>query len=253
MKNLSVVLMAAALGLSLGVSAQPAAAKTTHHHAQSSRSHRITEHDRVRTAQWDLDLLGYKPGKADGVLGRHTRAAIQAFQIDHQLPATGTLTPVTYSRIVSEAMDALEHGRAGVHGAALAPIPPAKGVSRFGNLSVSETKGDFARDDVVLLNDRPVFHAAHQPSPVDLSPTFNLGGADVVIVTSYSGDSLCPFKHHILIITENTANASQEIPNCTRNYQARADQGNLFVAFPANAEQPVGATYRYQGGTLERL
>ena len=246
--------MAAAFGLALGIYAQPAAAKTTHHHSQSSRSHRITERDRIRTAQWDLNLLGYKPGKADGVLGRHTRAAIQAFQIDHQLSATGKLTPVTYSRIVQEAMEALEHGRTGTtHGAALAPLPPAKGVSRFGNVNISETKGDFARDDVVLLNDRPVFHAANQPSPVDLSPTFNLGGVDAIIVTSYTGDSLCPFKHHLLIVSETVANASQEIPNCAREYKARADQGNLFVAFPANAEQPVGATWRYQNGVLERL
>jgi hypothetical protein len=43
----------------------------------------------VRAAQLYLTLLGFHPGKVDGVLGRLTRSAIVEFQNSRGLPATG--------------------------------------------------------------------------------------------------------------------------------------------------------------------
>ena len=43
----------------------------------------------IRDAQLLLAQLGYKPGPSDGVMGRKTRNAIEAYQRDEGLPATG--------------------------------------------------------------------------------------------------------------------------------------------------------------------
>jgi hypothetical protein len=46
----------------------------------------------VRELQTTLIRRGYKPGPVDGILGPRTRAAIIAFQRDHDLPADGKLS-----------------------------------------------------------------------------------------------------------------------------------------------------------------
>ena len=50
------------------------------------------------TRQWifliqsDLASLGFDPGPVDAILGRKTRAAIRAFQVDQGLPVTGEIS-----------------------------------------------------------------------------------------------------------------------------------------------------------------
>jgi uncharacterized protein len=46
----------------------------------------------IREVQTRLAKLGYTPGPSDGVMGRKTRNAIEAFQRDEGLPATGKAT-----------------------------------------------------------------------------------------------------------------------------------------------------------------
>jgi len=43
----------------------------------------------VMDLQWNLAVHGYDPGPADGVAGPRTRAAIEQYQIDAQLPVDG--------------------------------------------------------------------------------------------------------------------------------------------------------------------
>ena len=50
------------------------------------------ESETVRGVQLNLATLGYKPGPADGILGSRTRSAIEAFQRDLGLPATGEVS-----------------------------------------------------------------------------------------------------------------------------------------------------------------
>lgn len=57
----------------------------------------------LRAAQARLDALGFDAGAADGQMGPHTRAALQAFQRAHGLPPTGALDARTVA--------ALENGR----------------------------------------------------------------------------------------------------------------------------------------------
>ena len=47
----------------------------------------------IREAQALMDVLGYRPGPADGIWGRHTAEAYRAFLRDAGLPAAETLTP----------------------------------------------------------------------------------------------------------------------------------------------------------------
>jgi peptidoglycan hydrolase-like protein with peptidoglycan-binding domain len=57
------------------------------------------------TVQEELARRGYNPGRADGVLGEQTRAAIRDFQEDNGLPVTGevSLELVNYLRLVTTA------------------------------------------------------------------------------------------------------------------------------------------------------
>jgi hypothetical protein len=53
----------------------------------------------VLRAQQLLAQLGFDPGPQDGIAGRRTRAAIEAFQEDRGLPVTGQLTPGLMDRM----------------------------------------------------------------------------------------------------------------------------------------------------------
>lgn len=57
----------------------------------------------MRAAQAALLLLGYSPGKIDGILGRRTRDALRAFQLGAGLAATGELNSDTYSNLWNKA------------------------------------------------------------------------------------------------------------------------------------------------------
>lgn len=53
----------------------------------------------IRTTQAALLVLGYAPGKIDGVLGRRTRGALNSFQIASGLPVSAELNPDTYQAL----------------------------------------------------------------------------------------------------------------------------------------------------------
>ena len=53
----------------------------------------------VRRAQQLLAELGFDPGPQDGIAGRQTQAAIEAFQEDRGLPVNGQLTPGLMERM----------------------------------------------------------------------------------------------------------------------------------------------------------
>jgi membrane-bound lytic murein transglycosylase B len=52
--------------------------------------------------QEDLTVLGYDAGKADGLIGNRTRAAIRRYQKANDLPPDGFATLDLYYRILSE-------------------------------------------------------------------------------------------------------------------------------------------------------
>lgn len=53
----------------------------------------------TQKAQVKLAALGFDPGTADGILGRHTIAAINAFQKNSGLPVTGALDSATLAKL----------------------------------------------------------------------------------------------------------------------------------------------------------
>jgi hypothetical protein len=57
----------------------------------------------LRTAQAALLLLGYAPGKIDGVIGRRTRDALRAFQTAKGLSVTGELSGDSYAALYQAA------------------------------------------------------------------------------------------------------------------------------------------------------
>lgn len=59
--------------------------------------------DDRRAAQIALNLLGYNPGAADGVIGTNTKAALRNWQKARGLPADGYLSPELIARLKAEA------------------------------------------------------------------------------------------------------------------------------------------------------
>ncbi|MEQ8557699.1 MAG: peptidoglycan-binding protein [Henriciella sp.] len=55
--------------------------------------------EQVRATQTVLNALGYEAGRADGVMGAGTRAAITSYQQDANLQATGSITPETVATL----------------------------------------------------------------------------------------------------------------------------------------------------------
>ncbi|MGA1841409.1 MAG: peptidoglycan-binding protein [bacterium] len=55
--------------------------------------------DMIRKAQIKLQELGYNPGKADGIFGRRTKAAIMKFQKDSDLDVSGELDQDTLKKL----------------------------------------------------------------------------------------------------------------------------------------------------------
>ena len=49
----------------------------------------------IQQAQKQLQVSGYDPGPLDGMLGSQTKAALRAYQADHNIPVTGALDNAT--------------------------------------------------------------------------------------------------------------------------------------------------------------
>ncbi len=54
----------------------------------------------VRSVQKQLSVKGYDPGPVDGVHGLLTRAAVMAFQHDHDLPVTGEVSEALLKQVI---------------------------------------------------------------------------------------------------------------------------------------------------------
>ncbi len=57
----------------------------------------------VRAAQAGLLVLGYAPGKIDGVMGQRTKGALGNFQLSHGLPVSAELDSATYEKLFAAA------------------------------------------------------------------------------------------------------------------------------------------------------
>ncbi|MEM8787680.1 MAG: peptidoglycan-binding domain-containing protein [Pseudomonadota bacterium] len=66
----------------------------------------------MRELQVRLALAGHDPGRADGVFGRRTRAAIAAWQETNQLPVSGYLNAPQRTQLSNETQDAFAAYRA---------------------------------------------------------------------------------------------------------------------------------------------
>jgi peptidoglycan hydrolase-like protein with peptidoglycan-binding domain len=59
----------------------------------------------IREMQQTLEVLGFEPGPADGVMGAHTKAALTRFQQSEQLRPTGTLDSQTRTTLAARRRD----------------------------------------------------------------------------------------------------------------------------------------------------
>ena len=126
--------------------------------------------------------------------------------------------------------------------------------SRYAKLDINENTNGPLRRYNLTLNGTSLLQVDNQPSVIGISETYSLPNEDVLVVTTYrDGDTLCPYKHYILALAQNK-NELYPIGNCTHGYQARKVEDSVFVTFPETDDQRMApATWRYEGGDLERL
>lgn len=279
------LILCALFCVSLG-SAAPVSAATHHHHKKhhhaAKKHHAVqktkakktaSQRERVRTAQIALAELGYKAGKFDGVLGARTKAALKQFQRDHHLLANGQLTARTYTLLLKEAhrtkMENVAPVRMsefyGTHPDFYGYYARAYGnpnmlgspqaiSNRFADLQISEERNGPSYEYTITLNGQTVLKATSQPSPMRVSRTFSLDGADAVLFTTYdAGDTSCPYRHYLLTLRAQSDNL-RDLNNCAADYETHVANGSLFVSFQdGNADDAVGETWRYENGTLVKL
>src|SRR6476620_202963 len=85
-------------GHKVSLAAPPAEKPASPHQA----AHVLREGSRgpeVRHLQRQLSVLGFRPGRADGIVGPKTEAAVKAFQHSRGLAATGVFNPRTNTRV----------------------------------------------------------------------------------------------------------------------------------------------------------
>jgi len=262
----------------------------TKHHAQhrTKKKAKITIRTDVRTAQRNLINLGYLKGSTDGKLGPKTAAALRKFQRDHHLTITGTINTATYNALVEANMPAMSDMKLPIPPLAASdfmaknpdfygktdqqfadPMVTAPRVvgndglvtsrvqsipTRFGKVETEEKMFGTEKRYNVTLNDQSILMAGEQPSVIGISSTYDVNGEDAIIFSTYnSNSSICPYKHYLLTL-KASGNDIEPIENCTRGYQARVNNGSLFIEFPEQDDaRAIGNTWRYENSRLERL
>lgn len=275
--------------VAIDVAITPVYAATHHKHSHHSKKHKKSKHaatsskSHMRRAQESLSHLGYYHGKADGVYGSRTKAAIKEFQRDHQMRVTGKLNDATYHAIlkadgVDEATGSLgTMGQMNVKHDFYAEHPDFYGhtnqqyadplmmngatgqgsqslPNRFAHVEFSEVEGASYHRYNVSVNGIPVLQAENQPSVVGLSKTYELDHEDAIVISAYQpNDGVCAYRHYILALS-NGKNELHRIDSCTRGFQARVMSGSLFIEFPeVDDARAVAATWRYDNGQLIKL
>lgn len=94
--SVAITVPVTAFAATAGEHAKPAATQGMHHKAKMMRHAKASA--KVKAAQEALDKAGFKV-KADGMMGRHTRAAIMAYQKKNGLKVTGHLDKETMAHL----------------------------------------------------------------------------------------------------------------------------------------------------------
>lgn len=244
-------------------------ARTKHSHVSKKKAKPDAETIMiVKRAQEHLARLGYYVGKIDGLMGPATKASIKHFQRDKSLKVTAALDNPT--RLALEDADRVLLPRKEGETIHVLPNPQDMQVhqdyeaslnkgtkvvsSRHARLDVTETGAGADKRYAVNVNGQPILLAEGQPSIIGISTTYDLGNEDAVIFTTFSpSEEGCVYRTRVLAMNASE-NKLLDIDNCTRNYQAFADKGSLYIVFPERDDnRAVGATWRLEGMTLNRL
>lgn len=128
---------------------------------------------------------------------------------------------------------------------------------RFGRLEIQDNVVGGTHNFSVMLNGQSVLQANNQPLTLRVSNTYRLNGEDAVIFTAYDGTDSCSYKSYLLTVrADGTYVAPQQVGNCTGNYQARIEAGQLYISFaddPRMGRYAGMDTWRYGYGGLNRI
>ncbi|GEM_PF-652543 len=256
----------------------PAKAKAKHAvgcaHKKAPCAHAQKGDEIVRIAQEHLAHLGYYTGKIDGIMGPATREAIKNFQREHGLKPDGVLGKKTRKALEDadhvmpspseiSPNEPLTHEQGFVNPLNTevdqdyqTPLgkSPTLLYTRFAGLEVNETGGGTDKRYTVKLNGQTLLEVNGQPSVIGISKTYDLGGEDAIIFTTFNPDSvLCSYENYVLVLNDKD-HKLLEIENCTRAYQAQVNNNSLYISFPERDDNRVlGGTWRLEGMNLNRL
>jgi peptidoglycan hydrolase-like protein with peptidoglycan-binding domain len=241
---------------------------------------RADDSELVRTSQMRLASMGYYVGRYDGNMGPVTQGAIMDFQRVNGIPATGQLTPETYSALLRTnyvtgyntgyyGYTATNYYHPAYYNPTYVAFAPAYWDSRwayarnqelstrYGRLDVNEEDHGTVRHYMVSFNGHPVLFANNQPGILRASQTFKMDNQDAVIFTAYQGDGNCAYKNYLLTVhSDGTFTSPREIGNCSGKYEAHVADNALFVSFPGvNLASNWGTwdVWRYEDNSLIRL
>ncbi len=215
----------------------------------------------VREAQRQLSELGYYTGRNDGLFGPQTRRAVKAFQRDSGLPVSGELTAQTKSLLSHKGFSLREGGyfrkrNAFFYWPDRNHIAASQGIpNRYMNVALREEGTGLLSRFTITLNGAPIFFANNQPGPLQVSETFSLPGEDAIVVTSYSGDAVCPHKSFLLTFRSNNTYAGpKEIGSCSGFVEAGVAGNYLIIGFRHGPDHYAARSlWRYANGSLAQL
>lgn len=240
--------------------------------------------EKVRMAQAHLINLEFLVGKADGVLGPKTKAALKKFQKANGLVANGQLNAETEKALAEADRAFAIAATTGGLGKARTQAPvkfysqhpdyygyvnqnyadafqigvPAV-PSRFARIDVREaeivsglTTGQRRYD--VMVNGVPLFTADDQPAVIGISRTYSMLSEDAVIFTAFRPNNLvCSYRHYLFVLNAQ-GNRLLDIDNCTYEHTANLVNNMLVISFPENpAERTAPSVWRYDSGSLNKL
>ncbi len=216
----------------------------------------------TRDVQEKLVLLGYEPGKIDGVFGRNTRRAVRAFQKDAQIRTDGvvgpqTLTaleefvarggPLSRSPAANNQLDIYEDVLTDRLSSGTVTLP-----SRFAKVEVSRAgAGRYS----IAINGQVVSTSPGGNGLPRISRTFQMPGEDAIVFAAASGNAACRLEHTVIVVrNDGSFLPPTPIGNCKEVLNGRVQDDELVLSFPPVSVPSwrIEESWVYQYGKVEK-
>jgi hypothetical protein len=185
----------------------------------------------TQKAQLKLAQLGFDPGTTDGILGRHTIAAIKAFQKKSGLPETGALDSATQAKLAI--------GAPAPQVAQVAPAPQVAQVTTVIDWRPVPTQDELDKLVANPANDPSFPYTDYRPD----APAANLDlpGAAILAAMNSSADI---FGSRLTGQSKHTDQGYKYLAGCLKTGYAPTDWPDIAIHYYCQMSKPR-ACYTY--------